>query len=114
MNAQTITTVVVEGVHYWPNCTIDEVGYLSHPHRHLFKIKAFCKVNHDDRDVEFILLGHQIKHYLAVKYWNKNLELLNFGSLSCESIGKEILKVFGGIWAVEVWEDDENGARVER
>jgi hypothetical protein len=60
----TVTTEVwctlqVEATHNWPGCPFEEVDYLRAPHRHLFGIKAYVAVNHDDRDVEFIIVSDQ-------------------------------------------------------
>ena len=41
------------------------------------------------------------------------MRTLEFGSQSCEMLAKEILIRFDAEW-VEVWEDEENGARVDR
>ena len=108
-------TVTVEGIHNWPDCPIDEVKYLRDPHRHLFVIKAYKRVNHDDRDQEFIHLQHQIRVYLLQKYAVQQSEesfddhVCRFGAQSCEMIGRELMKEFG-LCRVDVSEDNENGA----
>lgn len=104
-------TLTVEGVHCWANCPIEEVSYLRNIHRHMFGIKAYVTVNHDDRDVEFIWLKHQIQDYLVTKYFDTTLKLCNFGGMSCEMIGKELGDKFK-LSRVEVNEDGENGAIV--
>ena len=41
------------------------------------------------------------------------MRTLEFGPMSCEMLAREILNRFDCEW-VEVWEDQENGARVEK
>lgn len=102
-------TLQVEGTHNWPNCQIDEVEYLKHPHRHLFGIKATMIVKHGDRDVEFIELKHKIQNYLKSKYYNHTKNIHMFGHQSCEMIARELMNVFDLI-ECEVNEDNENGS----
>ena len=120
MSIQTTVfcSLQVEGIHSWPKCPHEEVSYLRDPHRHIFHIKAYKKVNHDDRDVEFIMMQHSIQKYLLEKYQcgprvgNFGFNAFMFGSMSCEMIGLELLKALD-LCKVEVNEDDENGAIVE-
>lgn len=106
--SSTLTTVycrvLFEGIHCWPGCPFDEVKYLRDPHRHVFHIVAKKQVFHDDRDVEFIMLKHQIEQYLHEQYPNGYL-----GARSCEMLGRELLEKFQLI-EVDVSEDGENGA----
>ncbi|MCK5019409.1 MAG: hypothetical protein KAS32_20290, partial [Candidatus Peribacteraceae bacterium] len=67
-STEVYCTLQVEGTHSWPACPYEEVAYLRDDHRHIFHIKAHMQVNHDDRDVEFIILKHQIQEYLHQKY----------------------------------------------
>lgn len=101
----------VEGTHCWSNCDIPEVSYLAHPHRHCFGIKAYKTVTHDDRDIEFIKLKHEIVNYLRNKYFSEQLNLHVFNGMSCEMIGEELGTVFK-LSKIEVNEDDENGCIV--
>lgn len=105
----------IEGTHNWPNCPFEDVAYLRDPHRHIFHIKAFTRVSHEDRDVEFIRLKHQIHKYLIAHYWGKwdGSALYEFGSMSCEMIAKELIAEFE-LSCCEVSEDNENGARVSQ
>lgn len=104
-------SVQAEGVHRWPAATqvFPKVGYLSNLHRHTFHIKAHKPVNHDDRDVEFIMFKHDIQEYLVTRYWSNDMHLYDFGSMSCEMIAREILQHFD-CTTVEVNEDNECGA----
>ena len=101
-------TVQFEATHNWPGCPFDEVDYLRLPHRHIFHIKAFCAVEHNDRDVEFIMLKHRIQEYLTATYPDGKL-----GAKSCEMLGLELMERFN-LTRVEVSEDQENGAVVTK
>jgi len=115
----TKTTVIVklsvDGMHNFPAAAelFPEVSFLADRHRHMFHFKAAMKVNHDDRDVEFIMFKRDMHNYLIDQYSDSHMRTLEFGSKSCEMLAREILERFNCEW-VEVWEDDENGARVER
>ena len=114
----TKTTVIVklavEGIHNFPKAQemFPTVGFLKYPHRHIFHIKASKEVLHDERDVEFIMFKRDINEWLQLQYHDDVEGLLDFGGMSCEMIARNILEYFHCEW-VEVWEDDENGARVE-
>jgi len=103
--------LLVEGVHSWPDCNIEEVAYLKSAHRHVFHIKAIKEVYHDDRDVEFIWLGHRIAEYLKQNFYDPKLQCHNFVFRSCETISTILLENFG-LQSCEVSEDGENGAVV--
>jgi hypothetical protein len=108
--------VQVEGVHCWLAAP-DEVKYLRMPHRHVFHVKAVACVEHDDRDVEFIMLGHRIKTWLKNQYPKYGKahadETVDFQYASCEHIAKALLFAFD-LYSCEVSEDGENGAIVTR
>lgn len=97
-----------EGIHCWPQCPFEEVRYLRDPHRHIFKITAYKEVNHDDRDVEFIMLKHQIEKFLEREYPGGIL-----GAMSCEMLGRQLLEEFN-LMQIDVSEDGENGAVMYR
>lgn len=108
-----MTTILVknilEAIHCWPEAP-DEVGYLKYPHRHLFHIETEIEVHHDDRDLEFMMVQHELMTFLS----QENLFPL---SVSCEQIaravGQHIVEVYGArTVTVTVREDNENGARV--
>jgi hypothetical protein len=107
-------TLSVDGIHRWPDAKdiFPEVGFLSDFHRHTFKFKVSKAVNHDDRDVEFIIFKRDISDYLFEHYYNESARSHLFDYRSCEMLAKEILDEFDCEW-VEVWEDDECGARQE-
>jgi len=111
MKTEVYCTLQVEALHNWANCPHEEVSYLRDPHRHVFHIKAYKEVSHDDRDVEFIMLKHQIEEYLIAKYFNSQKYICDFGSQSCEMIAVELINKFE-LSVCEVNEDNENGAVV--
>lgn len=105
-----------EGIHRYPAAGQDpklasgdayDVSFLQYPHRHIFHIKAYLEVFHDDRDVEFI----QFKRWLESLYNQGTLEL---NHKSCEMIADDLHKEISAkytnrkIW-IEVSEDGENG-----
>jgi hypothetical protein len=101
-------TLQVEGTHNWKDCPIEEVAYLRDPHRHMFHIKAYKNVSHDDRDTEFIVMKHKIQSYLTGKYFDPQTWLHQFGGMSCEMIARELIGEFD-LAGCEVSEDGENG-----
>lgn len=115
----TKTTVIVklavEGIHNFAKAKemFPPVGFLQYPHRHMFHIKASKEVFHDDRDVEFLMFKREIANWLHLQYYDEVAGLLDFGGMSCEMIARILLEYFH-CDSVEVWEDDENGAKVER
>lgn len=111
MKTEVYCTLQVEGTHNWPNCPFDEVAYLRVPHRHVFHVKAYKEVFHDDRDQEFIMLKHEIQNYLTFTYGHHTKHLCVFGAKSCEMIARELVDKFS-LARCEVSEDDENGAIV--
>lgn len=108
IKTEVYCTLQIEGTHNWPNCPFDEVDYLRVPHRHVFHIKAYKQVFHDDRDVEFIMLKHAIGKYFEI-YYDTEKKLHVFGAKSCEMIARELITAFG-LCKCEVNEDNENGA----
>lgn len=111
--SEVYCTVIFEAVHNWPGVVnvpgLEEVSYLQFPHRHRFFIRAYSRVTHTDRDVEFIWLAHQVEKLLKSQFPTGEI-----GSMSCEMIGQLILENFDSIYKVDVSEDDENGAIMER
>lgn len=110
-----IATLRVAGFHCWPEAP-DAVKHLRDRHRHEFLFRAEVVVEHEERQVEFQILQHQMRLCLEQLYERYDLGL-EFGRRSCETLAQELagslLKVFGILpSAVEVWEDCENGSRV--
>ena len=103
-------TLQFEATHNWPGCDISEVLYLQNEHRHMFHIKAYKDVNHDDRDVEFIKLKRDIAFHLRLTYGGTE-NTAKLGAKSCEMLAHELMTEFG-LSQCEVNEDGENGAIV--
>lgn len=96
--------------HHWPEAPA-EVGFLVHPHRHEFHVRARISVYGDDRELEFFLVKGFINGKLAE--WEGKF----LGKMSCEmmaeAIAKQITLQYGlRTLEVEVSEDGENGALV--
>lgn len=106
MNRRVIATARFEGFHCWPDAP-DEVAFLRDRHRHVFHVRAEKAVTHSDRDVEFVLLGRAVKAFCEGLAGSAEVE-----SWSCEHWAEALIERFD-LTACEVWEDGENGARVE-
>ena len=116
MKYSVVVTFSMEGFHCWPAAKdiFPEVAFLSDRHRHMFGFRCYATVTHTDRDKEFILLNREIKCNLQSKFETGVPNVLEFGSMSCEAIGEYLLTQFPELYKVEVWEDWENGAIIER
>ena len=116
MKYSVVVTFSIEGFHCWPDAKdiFPEVAFLSDRHRHMFGFRCYAKVTHTDRDEEFILLNRKLQKLLR-NYFSKELtNVLEFGPMSCEMIGEWLLEMVPSLDKVEVWEDWENGAIIER
>ncbi len=111
---EVIATIKVPGRHRWDGAP-PVVRYLANEHRHIFTFKVGVLVGHSDRDVEFHQLQDRVRRVLMI--YPDGVGGRDFGSNSCEMlalvVGRNLAD--GGEYHVaftEVWEDDENGARV--
>jgi len=101
-----------EGIHCYPAAKdISGVEFLAHPHRHIFHFYVTIEVNHNDRDIEFILF----KRELEAIY---DASIIEVDYKSCEMLAEELLEYVIHNYprrdvSVEVYEDNENGAIVE-
>lgn len=113
MKTNVIVKLELDGMHNWPSAKemFPEVKFLSDMHRHKWFITAKKQVNHDDRDVEFIMFKRDIIDYLHEEYYDSRTRTHEFGSRSCEMLAKEIMEAFDCVY-VSVFEDNENGAEV--
>lgn len=116
MKKTLIVSLEVEGLHCWPDAPA-EVSFLRHPHRHRFKFVIGIQVSRTDRQKEFFREQDSLRVLVATQLArgiDRSLKgLLDFGSASCELLAEIIVEATGARWA-EVWEDGENGARIER
>jgi len=116
LKTSVIITFRLEGLHCWPEAreVFPDVGFLSDPHRHMFHFKLAKQVTHTDRDVEFIRWKREVQAFLRTSYCEVGKgDTLYFGRMSCEDIASHLQHYYDCEW-VEVWEDGENGARVEK
>lgn len=106
------STIVVrtefEGVHAYLAAP-EEVAYLRNVHRHKFYVEAEISVDHDDRELEFLM----VKHYVDGMLKRTSFPV----TVSCEQIagriGDSLIKKYGNRrMIVSVFEDNENGGRV--
>lgn len=113
MNSFVVITFQLEGFHSWPRApyVFPDVAFLADRHRHMFHFKLVKQVHHDDRDVEFIRWKREVVQWLQHQYGEFGKAPLQFGTMSCEQIAKELLQKYD-CTSVEVWEDGENGAIV--
>ncbi len=107
------------GLHHWPNCPLDEVGFLRDPHRHTFHVMVSVEVSGADREVEFFVLQRKIDDILSQKFSEED-DTLILGARSCEMMADEIYdglqNEFGGggmRMRISISEDGENEALCE-
>ena len=98
-----------EGIHRYPAAPAG-VEFLQHPHRHIFHFRVTLQVNHNDRDVEFIMFKRELENL----YKEATLQV---DYKSCEMLAEDLIEYISGKYperdiAVEVSEDGENGATV--
>jgi len=111
-----------EGIHCYPAAATDpnlatgdeyDVSFLANPHRHIFHLRVWISVQHNDRDIEFI----QFKRWLESLYMGQG-SVLSLDHKSCEMMRDQLhhiiaLKYPGReIW-IEVSEDGENGSFIK-
>ena len=85
----------------------DEVAFLRSIHRHMFYIKVYIEVFHNDREIEFILFKEFITN-ICNNYLNKN----SLGS--CEMISDKLYEQINSQYPnrsikIIISEDNENG-----
>lgn len=105
---EVITYNQIEGYHRWKDAP-EAVSLLRHRHRHIFHIRCWFEVTHEDREYEIIMTQWQIEDFLKKKYG----AVCEFDGMSCESIAREIREQFGAA-QVEVLEDGYGGANVRK
>jgi hypothetical protein len=101
-----------EGIHCYPAAATDpaleSVRFLALDHRHVFHFKVAISVEHNDREIEFLIL----KRWLEGLYGEGILQL-NY--MSCEMIAEALYEKInarypGRTVEITVSEDSENGA----
>lgn len=101
-------TTQFEGFHAYPEAP-KEVEFLKNLHRHLFKVKIWIEVFHNDRDIEFFIFKTQVDTLI------QNSDLYN---ASCEMISDYLYNKIKLTYPdreirIEVNEDGENGSYKE-
>ena len=106
-------SVDFEALHNWHDIGEQEpCWFLAQKHRHVFKIKVYKRVYHDNRDSEFIAFKHEVLKFLKSQFViDAKSGIPDISNRSCEMLGRMILNQFDAI-KVEVSEDGENGAIV--
>lgn len=93
-----------EGFHSWPGAP-SQHAFLGVVHRHLFKCTAKKRVNHDNRDIEFIEFKRKVQAYAASHFFGPH-------HMSCEMMAVQLIEAFD-LASCSVTEDGENGAHVD-
>ena len=105
---QIITHNQVEGYHRWKDAP-EAVTFLRFRHRHVFHIRCWFDVSHEDREIEIIMKQWEIEKFLKDRYG----AVCEFGEMSCEAIARVIMEEFD-VAQIEVLEDGYGGAHVRR
>jgi len=100
------------GFHRYPDAP-GEVTYLQERHRHKFFVEVWVQQFHDNRDLEYHILRDMV-----IKLFREIAPLNEFDAMSCEMIASDLRdKVMnwykGRRCKVTVFEDNENGGRVD-
>jgi hypothetical protein len=108
MTRYIFITTQFEGFHLYKKAP-SEVNYLRNKHRHLFHIKVYIEVMHNDRDIEFITFKHEVENII------KKIKLKD---QSCESTSDKLHEQIKKIhpqrkMIIEISEDGENGSYKE-
>ena len=101
-------TTSFAGKHCWPSAP-EHVFFLRSLHRHLFTVKVYIEVFHNEREVEFITFKSYINKFTGFDE-NQEASCETFSDLLYEYIVKEYP---GRRIIIEVGEDGENGSRKE-
>ncbi len=111
-----VKTIIVRGVFPFVHCypgAPEPVAYLRNPHRHLFNYEVEIQVHHSDRDLEFILVKQDLDEFIRKN--NSKWPVVE----SCETLAERLhiylVNRYGDSrkLIVTVFEDNENGGRVQ-
>ena len=104
-----------EGIHKYPAALDDpkltDVSFLGYPHRHIFHFYVRLEVEHNDRDVEFILFKRELENLFETGTMQCDYK-------SCEMLAEDLINYIQENYpkrdiTVKVYEDNENGAILE-
>lgn len=109
MHRQIVTSNSIIGFHCWPEAP-EECSYLRARHRHVFEVRCWFDVQHNERDIEINLQAEAIAAFFRRSFG----EPCEFGHLSCESIAERVLDAFSACSRCEVLEDGYAGASLSK
>ena len=104
-----------EGIHKYPAALDDpklaDVSFLGYPHRHIFHFYVRLEVEHNDRDIEFILFKRELENLFETGTMQCDYK-------SCEMLAEDLINYIQENYpkrdiTVKVYEDNENGAILE-
>ena len=98
-----------EMFHCWPGAP-EEVGFLRNLHRHIFFFEVDVQQFGDDRDLEYFILRKKVMQWFDSQTFSQRT--------SCEMFARAVREFLlveypGRQVRVSVFEDDENGCRLE-
>jgi hypothetical protein len=115
MAVRVFSSFRFSALHSWPGAP-ERVLYLATPHRHLFHVRIEWRVEHDDRDVEFIAAAEDLRAECerqaphapswSCEHWARWLA----ETPAARRRGVEMDRTGHAPCRVEVSEDGENGA----
>jgi hypothetical protein len=112
-----------EGVHFYPGAP-ELVKDLQSPHRHVFHVRFQVEVFHEDREIEFFLLKHDIEKSISSCLGSDSTfygnAVIYLGACSCEMIAQKIYDSLAKKYdlnkrkvIISVSEDDNNEGILE-
>ena len=104
-----LVRAMLTAMHHWPGAP-DSRAYLRDSHRHNFLVTVGVGVNESDRELEMHDLQEKLMGILESIPQMDDSGQLDFGSMSCEQIGDEILKRMPEAINAQVNEDELHGA----
>lgn len=115
MACTVIARFTVPGFHSWPDAP-EAFSFLRERHRHVFHFEVGALVTHDNRAIELITWKEKLRSLVQRTFCHapEAAAHADFGRYSCESIARKVLERTEEACYVAVFEDGENGARVER
>ena len=110
-----------KGLHHWPECPIDDVNFLREEHRHTFKIEVKVAVDHNDREIEFLMFLYHVNEAISELYFSGGRAIVpaELGRRSCEDIAEDIYNSLSIDYEyhrdmiISVSEDGEVAAEIE-
>lgn len=120
MLKQIVVKTQFEALHCWKTIGENRASqFLKHPHRHLFIVRMWFDVSHNDRELEFFEIKAKLDAFIKKSiFWDGCVEgvMPNVGDFSCEDLAEKLFNCFRHLACtkVSVFEDDECGAVVSK